>query len=152
PAAAHAHLKVEEDLAAQLALELLAGARADLLDLAAACADQDPLLGVGLGPDLGAHLNHAVGTLCHLLNLDLDGMWELVPGAAKDLLADQLSQQHLAGKIGALFGWEEKRALRQQRHQLLDQRLEPPSRPGADGEDLVDDLELPGRREHGGGL
>ena len=60
PALAHPDLEVEVDAAAELALELRAGGGADLLDLAAARADQDPLLGLGLGPDLGADLDQAV--------------------------------------------------------------------------------------------
>src|SRR5690349_16644783 len=44
PALPHPHLQVEEDPRPELALELHAGGGSDLLDLAAARADQDPLL------------------------------------------------------------------------------------------------------------
>jgi hypothetical protein len=54
PAAPDADLEVEVDLGAQLAFERAAGGGADLADLGAALADQDALLRLGLGPDLGA--------------------------------------------------------------------------------------------------
>ena len=54
PAAAHADLEVEVDLGAELAFQRAAGGGADLPDLRSALADQDPLLRLGLGPDLGA--------------------------------------------------------------------------------------------------
>src|SRR4051794_40025210 len=96
PALAHAHLQVEEDLAAELALELGARRGPDLLDLAAAGTDQDALLRLGLGPDVRLDLDDAVVSVVHLGDLDLDGVRQLVAGPPQDLLADQLGDQDLA--------------------------------------------------------
>ena len=39
-----------------------------------------------------------------LVDLDLDRVGQLLAGAAQDLLADQLGEQHLAGLVGVLLG------------------------------------------------
>src|SRR5436305_3550059 len=90
PALADPDLEVEEDTAAELVLELCAGRGSDLLDLAAARTDQDALLGLGLGPDVGVDLDHPILAVSDLGDLDLDGVRQLVAGAPQDLLADQL--------------------------------------------------------------
>ena len=112
PVLANPDLEVEEDAAAELALELGAGRRADLLDLAAARADQDPLLGLGLRPDVGVDLDDPVLAVGDLGDLDLDRVGQLVAGATQDLLADQLGEQDLARQVGPLLGREQERALR----------------------------------------
>ena len=94
------------------------------LILAPPFADQDPLLGLGLGPDLGLDLGEAVVPLLDLVDLDLDRVGQLLAGAAQDLLADQLGEQHLARLVGALLGRVHERALGDQLGQALDQRLE----------------------------
>ena len=48
------------DPGAQLALQRAPRGAADLGDLGAPLADQDPLLGLRLGPDLGSHRDQAV--------------------------------------------------------------------------------------------
>src|SRR4051812_9117970 len=53
PVLADAHLQVEVDAGAELGLKRPARGGADLADLDAALADQDALLRLGLGPDLG---------------------------------------------------------------------------------------------------
>ena len=111
-------------MAAELALELGAGGGADLLDLRAAGADQDRLLGLGLGPDLGRTSVRPSSRSVDLVDLDLDRVGQLLAGAAQDLLADQLGQLHLAGKVGSLLGREEERALGHQLSQSGDQWLE----------------------------
>ena len=82
------------------------------LILRAARADQDPLLGLGLGPDVGMHLDHPVLAVGDLGDLDLDGVGQLVAGATQDLLADQLGEQDLARQVRALLRREQERALR----------------------------------------
>src|SRR5689334_24051337 len=93
PAAPDADGEVEVHAGAELALELAAGRRADLLDHPAAGADQDALLGLGLDPDQRAHAREVVEAL-DVVDHHLDGVRDLLKGAAQHLLADQLGQQH----------------------------------------------------------
>src|SRR6185312_5334213 len=53
PVLPDANLEVEEDLSAELALELAPGRGADLPDHPPPLADQDRLLGLRFGPDVG---------------------------------------------------------------------------------------------------
>src|SRR4029079_386919 len=81
PRGADAHLEVEEDLIAELLLQLSAGRRADLLDLVASLADQDPFLRFGLGPDVGLDADQLVVTGLDLGDLDLHRVRKLLAGA-----------------------------------------------------------------------
>src|SRR5581483_7187097 len=85
PPLADPHLEVEEDSRAELALQLRAGGRADLLDLAAARADQDRLLRLGLRPDVRPDLDHAALTVGDLSHLNLDRVRQLVARAPQHL-------------------------------------------------------------------
>ena len=91
------------------------------LTIAAARADQDPLLGLGLDPHERAHGDQAVALL-DLLDLHLDGVRDLLAGAAQHLLAHQLGEHTLLGLVGDLVGREVERPLGQQRDEVLDQR------------------------------
>ena len=81
------------------------------LIIAPRCADQDALLGLGLRPQVRAHGDQAVALL-DLVDLDLDGVRDLLAGAPEDLLADQLGEHHLLGLVGDLLGREVERAPR----------------------------------------
>src|SRR3954454_1640356 len=92
PAAPHLDLEVEEDACAEVSLELLAGRGAHLADHPAALADENPLLGLGLHPDLGAYLHQAVVPGLDVVDDHLDGVRHLVAGPTQDLLPDQLGE------------------------------------------------------------
>src|SRR3954451_23918057 len=103
PVLADAHLEVEVDAGAELGLQRAAAGGADLTDLGAALADQDPLLRLGLGPDLGLDDHQPVVARLDLQHRDLNRVRDLLPGAVKHLLADQLGQQQLAGLVAAVL-------------------------------------------------
>ena len=88
----------------------------------AARADQDALLGLGLDPDRGAHGEQAVLALLDLLDLDLDGVRDLLAGAAQHLLADELGEEDLLAQVGDLVLGEVERALREQGDEVVDER------------------------------
>src|SRR5689334_14130697 len=67
PGSADADGELEVDAGAELALQLLAGGRADRLDHAPAGADQDALLRLGLDPDDRAHGDQVRAPLLDLL-------------------------------------------------------------------------------------
>ena len=148
PLAADPDVEVEEDLAAELHLELAAGAASDLLDLGAPLADQDSLLGLGLGPDLGVDLRDAVVAALDVGHLDLDRVGQLVACAAQHLLAHQLGEQDVARLVGALLGRVHELAFGDQLLQPLDQGIEAGAVAGADREDLVHAAELGGLGQH----
>ncbi len=81
PGLADPHAQVEVDAPPERGLQLLARGRADGLDHPAAGPDQDGLLGLTLGPQVGLDLEHPVLALLHLPQLDLHGVGELVAGA-----------------------------------------------------------------------
>src|SRR5947208_15593031 len=66
PVTAHANLEIEEDLGAELTLQGAASRCPNLADLLAALADQDPLLGLGLGPNLAIDRGQAILPLADL--------------------------------------------------------------------------------------
>src|SRR4051812_3793329 len=111
PAVADPNLKVEENLGAELGLERGARGCADLLDLRSSLADQDPLLRLGLDPDLGLDRDQAVGARRDLADGDFDRVRNLLPGPVEHLLADQLGQQQLARLVAAVLRRIEERAL-----------------------------------------
>ena len=88
----------------------------------------------------------AVLALLDLVDLDLDGVRQLLARAQQDLLAHELGEPHLGDMVGVLVRRVEERALRQQ----LDQRLHDSATPvpvlRADREDLALDAELGGGR------
>ena len=62
-------------------------------------ADQDPLLGLGLGQHDGFDPDQVGARLDDLEDLDLDRVGHLLARAGQDLLADQLGQQHGLGLV-----------------------------------------------------
>src|ERR1700759_739561 len=140
PVAAHADAEVEVDLALELAFERAPGGGADLADLGAAAADQDPLLRFRLRPDLGGDGDEAVrlAWLAHLEHRDLDRVRDLLAGPVQDLLADQLGEQQLRGLVGGVLGRIHVGALGDQLAEAMEQLLEAGALAGADREDLVD--------------
>ncbi len=102
PVPAHAHRQIEVDPGAELALDRPARSGADRFDHAAARADHDSLLRLGLDQDhrSDAHeLRLAILDLLDLLDLDLDRMRDLLARARQDLLPDQLRQQLRPGLV-----------------------------------------------------
>ena len=100
----------------------------DRLDHLAAGADQDPLLGLGLGQDhrldpdqIGIAQGPAV---FDRLDLHLDRVRHLLAGAREHLLAHELGEPHVFGLVRELLGLEVERALGQQRHEAVDERSE----------------------------
>src|ERR1044072_8158542 len=103
PVAADADLQLEVDLATQLRFQRAAGGGADLAALPPPLADQDSLLRLGLGPDLGADRGQAVLARRHLLDLDLDRVRDLVAGPVEDLLAAELGHHPPARVVAVVL-------------------------------------------------
>ena len=111
----------------QLVLDGPASRDPDALDHAALGTDQDPLLGFGLREDDGFDPHQRLGSILvalDRLDLHLDGVRHLLPGATQHLLTDQLGQPNPLALIGVLLGLEVERALRQQAHQMVGQRTD----------------------------
>src|SRR4051812_44812134 len=138
PAATSLDLELEVYPGAELAFERAAGRGADLTDLGSLLADQDPLLRLGLGPDLGRDRDQAILAGDDLTDPDLDRVGNLLAGPVQDLLANQLGQQQLAGLVAAVVGRVHVLALGDELAQPLHQRLQALAGLGADREDLVD--------------
>ena len=101
------------------------GGGADLADLGAAAADQDPLLGLRLRPDLGGHGDQAVlARLVDLEHFDLDRVRDLLPGPVQHLLADQLGEQQLRGLVGGVLRRIHVGPLGDQLAEPVEERLE----------------------------
>ena len=92
------------------------------LIIAAAAADHDALLGLGLHPQQRAD-GDQVAAVLDLLDVDLDRVRDLLAGAGEHLLAHELGEQDGLGLVGDLLGREVERALGQQRGEVVDERL-----------------------------
>ena len=99
-------LEVEEDLGARARARARARAAVPISrDLPPALADQDPLLGLGLGPDLGADLDQAVLALARSPSTATSTACGISSRVRlQDLLADQLGEQQLARLVAAVLG------------------------------------------------
>jgi hypothetical protein len=139
------------DAGRELALQRAPGGGADLADLRASLADQDPLLGLRLRPHLSPHRDQAVLPPGDLAYDDLDRVRDLLPGPVEDLFADQLGQHQLARLVAAVLRRIQVGPLRNQLPEPFDQYLQPFAAARADREDLVDALQLgcPRERLHG---
>lgn len=87
-------------LAAKDTLEVLARLHADLLDLAALGTDDDALLAIALDVDDRPDTHEApVLDALDVLDDDTDRMGNLVEGRTQNLLANELGDEHLVGKV-----------------------------------------------------
>ena len=89
---------------------------------------------------VSTHIDRADGdqavALLDLLDLDLDGVRDLLAGAQEHLLADELGEHHVLGLVGVVLGREVERALGQQADEVVDQRRHALAGAGGDREDL----------------
>src|SRR3954465_8795470 len=111
PALAHADAQVEVDLPARHLLHLPARGASDRLDHPPAGADQDALLGLGLGPEAGVDDQRAVVALLELVDLHLHRVRHLVARALERLLADQLGEPDRLGQVALLLRRVQQRPL-----------------------------------------
>ena len=91
-----------------------------------------------------ADRQQAVLALLDLVDLDLDGVRDLVVGAVQDLFADDLGQPHLQRQVGVLARRIEQRALRHQLDECVDDLPHPCSGLRADREDLTGNVQVGG--------
>ena len=130
-------LEIQEHVGIEVALELPARGGADLAHHPPTLADEDPLLGLRLDPDLGVDLDQAVVACLDPVDLHLDRVWNLLPRSAKDLLADELGKVDLARQVEPVLRWVEEGPRWEQRCKSGDQRLQARARPGAEGKCTV---------------
>ena len=122
-----AHVQVQVDAAAQQLLDVGAGLGSDLLEARTLAADDDGLLGVALDVDVHVNVEHgravvalAAGALDDLLDLDGQGVRQLVAHAFEGGLADELRNEGVARLVGNVaLGVERRR----QRHRLREDLL-----------------------------
>src|SRR5215207_6941738 len=137
PSSPDLDLEIEEHAGSEVALELLAGGRAHLADHAPALPHENRLLGVALHPDLRPDLDQTVVPRLDRVDHHLHRVWDLVAGAAKHLLADQLREMDVAREVRAVLGRIQQWTLGQQRDQVLDQGLESGAGPRAHRKDVA---------------
>ena len=89
----------------------------------------------------------SVARAVDLVDDHLDAVRHLLEGPPEHLLADELGEHQLLGLVGAVGGVEQERALRHERREVLEQRLDPRALPRRDREDVVGDVQLGGRGE-----
>ena len=133
PVRPHLDLQVEVDLAAEKPLDLGPRAGADGLDHAAALADEDALLGLGLDDEDSVHPR-----LLELFDLDADRVRHLLARERERLLADELRDPRLDREVGRLALTEVERPLGEQRDEIVLKRAEPFAAGGADRVERVE--------------
>src|SRR5262249_17972679 len=101
--------------AAEHALELGAGAGADLLDAPAALAEHDRLLAVALDMDGLRDLDAAIGEFLPTLGLDDGRVGQFLLELEKDLLARRFGGDEALRQVGELVLGIKPRAFRQRR-------------------------------------
>ena len=112
-------------LAAEDAFEVLARLRAYLLDLGALGADDDALLAIALDIDDRPDAHEApVLDALDVLDGDPDRMGNLVEGRTQDLLANELGDEHLVGKVDARILGKPARARGKQAVDHVDEVIE----------------------------
>ena len=92
------------------------------------------------------HLDEVVA-LDDLVDLDLDGVRDLLARAVQHLLAHELGEPDVLGLVGDLLEREQERPLGRELDEVLDERADALAAGGGDREDLAVEAEVGGRLE-----